>query len=66
MAQPSYSYGQNFSENEIKATFLYKITQFIRWENPNHEKLCFIGDKEDQSGKAISKSILPIAKENGR
>ena len=43
-----------------------KITQFIRWGTPdNRITVCFIGDKEDQSGKTVGKTVSSIAeKEN--
>lgn len=59
---------QNFTENQIKGVFLYKITKFIRWENPDGKvKLCFIGDKEDQSGETVGKTVASLAsKESGK
>lgn len=65
---PIVSYAQTFSENQVKGAFLYKITKFIRWENPNDKiKLCFIGDKEDQSGETVGKTVeFFVSKESGK
>jgi hypothetical protein len=59
---PFVTYAQNFTEKQIKGVFLYKITKFIRWDNPDGKiKLCFIGDKEDQSGETIGKTVESLA-----
>ena len=59
---------RDFSENQIKGAFLYKITKFIRWESPESKiKLCFIGDKEDQFGETIGNTVsLMASKDPGK
>jgi|GEM_PF-3457851 len=65
MMLPPQTYAQTFSENQVKGAFLYKITKFIRWESQaDKTKLCFIGDKEDQSGETIGKTVSSFAKKD--
>lgn len=59
---PLYLRAQTFSENQIKGAYLFKITKFIRWDSQDSKvKLCFIGDKEDQAGETVSKTVISLA-----
>ena len=58
---PLNLFAQIFSENQIKAALLYKLTNYIRWENPDKKaEICFIGDVEDQNGETVGKTVLSL------
>lgn len=65
---PLHLHAQTFSENQIKGALLYKLTNYIRWENGGKQpNLCFIGDDEDQAGEIVSKTVSFLAeKEKGK
>ena len=61
---PLAVYAQTISENQIKGAYLYKVTKFIRWKS-EHVKICFLGEKEDERGQTLSKTVAFLAnKEN--
>ncbi|CAH9066102.1 hypothetical protein PSECIP111951_03530 [Pseudoalteromonas holothuriae] len=43
-----FSYAQGLSENELKAAFLYRFSQFSKWPPPPPDKLsfCVVGNHE--------------------
>ncbi len=55
----SHALAQKFSENEVKAAFIYKLTKFIKWGSDSLT-FCTIGDDDSNSHK-IGQAVGKIA-----
>lgn len=51
---------QNFSVNQVKGAFYYKLTKFVRWKTPT-VRLCFMNEKEDQAGATLAKTVSTLS-----
>ncbi|MCD6034559.1 MAG: hypothetical protein K0R63_300 [Rickettsiales bacterium] len=61
---PSNGFSQEFSENEVKAVFFYKIAKFIRWETQGKLVLCSMGESNKDPTTTVGKYLEDLAKGN--
>ena len=62
LAAPVFVAAKQFSEHEIMAVYIYKLTRFIYWENNSEKRLniCFFGE----SNKNIVSTFKSLIKKN--